>query len=76
MTRVDYLRGKRTRRVARAASTPRGEAAAHRLQLGHHLEHLDQPVQADLRDHGAMSRPHLHHAGRGQLEQRFAHGPR
>jgi len=50
----------------------RGEAPAHRLELAHHLEHLDQAVRRHFRDDRPAARLHDNDTRRRELEQRLA----
>lgn len=45
--------------VAAACRSARREATAHPFEFFHHLEHLDQPLRAELGDDGVPSQPEI-----------------
>ena len=67
------VRGLDSRQIG-LGGAPRRLPGAHRLQLGHHLEHLDQPGRTDRRHHRATARAQFHQPFGGELDQRLAHG--
>ena len=65
---------RRPQRLKGRGVDPRGgEAPAQRLQMRHHLEHLDHARGAELAHEDAASRQLLDQAGGGQRQQRLAH---